>query len=572
MIFDLGVKSMSQARGKTGGVERVAVQASARSRNLPSILSDFRLFDAQKREERARELVELTSRLVRIPSVSGDKNVELDKENEVAKEIVAWLNDVPGVKARVVKIEGDFRDRVFAFGFLKGSGEKTLALTGHFDTVGFNSSEEERQLLTPEVKGDYLHGRGAHDMKGGVAVQMVALKELASKRGQLNGNIAFIAVPDEENNSAGIMAAMKFFEEFMAKEGLRCVGVVNSDYTAPLYEGDDSRYVYTGTIGKLLPTVLVRGVETHVGEVFNGLSAVSVLAQLTRMVELNAEFCDESHGEMTPPPSALAHKDLKPFYNVQTPLDAVAYYNFFTLSLSPGSVLEKFRQAAMQAFKIVLRDFARARSKYVSSIGFPGVESRWQPRVATFEELLSEMRARNPRVESEVREEVVRDVARGVVSGDVRDVSVAFALKLVSKLDCGQPLALLLFSPPFYPAIPPMQEDSAFMHAVDASVEVFNARKEDKPLRKRAFYPYISDMSYIVRPPGLDANLRAFVSNAPAYGQHYSVSMPSFSAPIANIGPFGHDAHKPGERAFIPYSFKLLPEVLLEVIARTLEK
>ncbi len=553
--------------------QKAITQTKTNARALPALLTDFRLYDCQKREERAGQLVQLTSRLVRISSVSGGKKGE-DKENKVAKEILAFLKGIDGVEAKLVELERDDCESVlgckrkFVFGFLKGRGRKTLALTGHFDTVGFQDEEERKRLLSPKVEGEFLHGRGAHDMKSGVAVQMLALKELASKRGQLNGSIAFIAVPDEENNSAGIMAAMKFFESFANRRGLECVGIINSDYTAPLYEGDESRYVYTGTIGKVLPAVFVRGVETHVGEAFNGFSANSLLAEITRRVEMNPAMCDEACGETTLPPTTLCQKDLKPSYNVQTPLDAVAYYNFFTLGLSPQQVLERLWRTAFEATRKVVADVSLAYDFVATKSSFPKTRPTWQPRVMTFKEMLAEMKEKNARVKQELDERI----ARLPKDADVRNVSIAAASELLAMRASREPAVLLLFAPPYYPAIPPLQTDSAFMQAIRQTVEGFNTRGEGPAIKTRAFYPYISDISYMVKPPNFDRDLAEVAANMPAYGDRYEVTLPSFSPPIANIGPYGHDAHKSRERTHIPYSFKLLPEVLLEVIARVFEE
>ena len=46
------------------------------------------------------------------------------------------------------------------------------------------------------------------------------------------------------------------------------LAVIDTDYTAPRYEDDSSRYIYIGTVGKLMPSFYVVGKETHVGEPF----------------------------------------------------------------------------------------------------------------------------------------------------------------------------------------------------------------------------------------------------------------------------------------------------------------
>ena len=68
----------------------------------------------------------------------------------------------------------------------RGSGGgRSLLLCGHLDTVGTGAMEAP---FEPRIEGDRLHGRGAYDMKAGVAAALVACRdaaalELAGRRG-----------------------------------------------------------------------------------------------------------------------------------------------------------------------------------------------------------------------------------------------------------------------------------------------------------------------------------------------------------------------------------------------------
>jgi succinyl-diaminopimelate desuccinylase len=65
-----------------------------------------------------------------------------------------------------------------------------IVFHGHFDVVPGLIEQ-----FTPRVEGDRLYGRGAYDMKGGLAAMMCALRELAD---QDSVRVRFICVPDEE--------------------------------------------------------------------------------------------------------------------------------------------------------------------------------------------------------------------------------------------------------------------------------------------------------------------------------------------------------------------------------------
>ena len=117
--------------------------------------------------------------------------------------------------------------------FLRGNGPKTVLLTGHYDTVTVQDYGDLRELaIRPETllealrdrldnaartpaeilakadfaKGDYLPGRGLLDMKAGLAAGLAVCEGFAAAAAPV-GNLLFLAVPDEENASAGARAA-----------------------------------------------------------------------------------------------------------------------------------------------------------------------------------------------------------------------------------------------------------------------------------------------------------------------------------------------------------------------------
>jgi acetylornithine deacetylase len=144
--------------------------------------------------------LELLERLVAIDSVNPSLVAGGAGEREIAGFVAGWarersleanvLEQTPGRPTVVVRA--------------RGTGEgRTLLLCGHYDTV---TVEGMRDPHTPRVDGDRLHGRGAYDMKAGVAAALVACHE-ASKRG-LAGDVLVAAVADEEHSSLGIQEVL----------------------------------------------------------------------------------------------------------------------------------------------------------------------------------------------------------------------------------------------------------------------------------------------------------------------------------------------------------------------------
>ncbi len=87
-----------------------------------------------------------------------------------------------------------------------GGGGRSLMLNGHADTVGVDGMADP---FSAEARDGRVYGRGAHDMKGGLAACLGAAKMLADARVPLRGDLVVAAVADEEYGSAGTADLVK---------------------------------------------------------------------------------------------------------------------------------------------------------------------------------------------------------------------------------------------------------------------------------------------------------------------------------------------------------------------------
>ena len=146
------------------------------------------------------DVIDLTSRLVAIDSVNPALVPGGAGEREIARFVAGWagehglaadvLEATPGRPSVVVRAPG------------RGGG-RTLLLCAHLDTVGVEGMESPHR---PRLVGDRLYGRGAYDMKAGLASALLACRELASAG--LAGDVVVAAVADEEHASLGVQEVL----------------------------------------------------------------------------------------------------------------------------------------------------------------------------------------------------------------------------------------------------------------------------------------------------------------------------------------------------------------------------
>src|SRR5450756_1322574 len=121
-----------------------------------------------------------------------------------------WEPPATGRGNRLLPDDLDFVGRPQLAARLGGSGGgPSLLLNGHIDAV----SVEPRELWTHdpfagEIADGRLYGRGAADMKGGIASMTVAFEVLHERGVRLAGDVVVCTVTDEESSGAGGWAAV----------------------------------------------------------------------------------------------------------------------------------------------------------------------------------------------------------------------------------------------------------------------------------------------------------------------------------------------------------------------------
>ena len=146
-------------------------------------------------DARGADPVALAQALVRTPSVNPALEEGGTGESRVAAICADLLADW-GLATRMYEVAPG-RPNVVAH--LTGSGP-TLLLNGHLDTVGVGGMTIDP--FGAAVRGGRLWGRGACDMKGGVAALLSATFRLS--RASARPNVVVALTADEENESIGM--------------------------------------------------------------------------------------------------------------------------------------------------------------------------------------------------------------------------------------------------------------------------------------------------------------------------------------------------------------------------------
>ena len=148
-----------------------------------------------------QDTIELLKDLVAIDSQNPSLVSGAAGESQIAAYVADWAASAGLDSQRVEATPG--RPSVLVRSRAQGNG-RSLMLCGHLDTVGAGQMSDP---LTPVIDGDRLYGRGAYDMKAGLAAALIACRE-ASRLG-LPGEVIVAAVADEEHSSIGVQEILR---------------------------------------------------------------------------------------------------------------------------------------------------------------------------------------------------------------------------------------------------------------------------------------------------------------------------------------------------------------------------
>jgi succinyl-diaminopimelate desuccinylase len=223
--------------------------------------------------------VELAARLIACPSVTPAMGAVFDVLEQALRGIGFEVHRFVSGEAPDGPVENLFASR--------GSGRPHFGFAGHLDVVppgeGWTGGAFE-----PEVRGGLLYGRGAVDMKGGIAAFLAACAEVVPGR----GTVSLLITGDEEGPAVhGTTAIMAW----MAERGIRPDMILIGEPTSVDRLGDTVKIGRRGTINMWIE---VPGTQGHVAYPHRADNPIPKLARI--LAALDAIHLDDGTGAFQP--------------------------------------------------------------------------------------------------------------------------------------------------------------------------------------------------------------------------------------------------------------------------------
>ena len=504
------------------------------------------------------------------------------------------------------------------WGLVKGNGgsRKTIILTGHYDVVDTEEYGNERALaydvekwenlvksgnvlpgMPDEVKedflsGDWMFGRGTADMKGGLSVGLVLLDwygkivaeaegkarsmavseaEVASELGDasgISGNLLFVTVPDEEGYSAGMRGAVPFLNEVKERFDLEYTALIDLE---PASMENGAKTIYTGSVGKTMPAVLVQGVKAHVLNCFHGVSSLGVLSSFFMKTELAPEFAEKSTAEICPPPTWFCLRDRKEGYDVSVPFRAGGYMSMLGFEKTSDEVIKRLKALGRESFEEYARGMEEKwKAVNCSPFKCPGAAAAAEAEVLTVSELLAYCRKEQGEAFTTWFSETYKAQKVRLDKGETNfpSATLDFMEQLLNQSKISGPVMLFGFAPPFYPAVDSGEEGKLLFEEMKKAAE-----KEGVSLKCHEYFCGISDLSYC---GGMDKEeLAAYAAQTPLWGSAYAMdieAMARLKIPSMLFGPWGKDIHTRWERVNKASLYEKTPAVLKNFIEQMFDK
>ncbi|MCJ8337708.1 MAG: succinyl-diaminopimelate desuccinylase [Pseudomonadales bacterium] len=227
----------------------------------------------------------------------------------------------------------------------RGTKGPLLCFAGHTDVVPSGPLDNwSTDPFTATIQEGYLHGRGAADMKGGIAAFITALERFLEHHQDHNGSIALLITSDEEGPFInGTTRVIDTLEARNEKIDWCVIGEASS--TAKL--GD---VIKNGRRGSLSGKLKVQGVQGHVA--YPHLVKNPIHLSAAAIAEITAEQWDQGNEFFPPTSFQISNYHSGTGANNIVPGEAIIDFNFRFSTESNEAQLKSRVHAILDSYQL----------------------------------------------------------------------------------------------------------------------------------------------------------------------------------------------------------------------------
>ncbi len=230
---------------------------------------------------RMKSCRDILSELIRIPSVNpmgGAVEPDICFEHRVSDWLETFFDSIGADHERIEATVG--RDNVIAR-YDAGPSKPTILLDAHQDTVPVTGMSDP---FDPQFRDRRIYGRGACDVKGGMAAMLFAFRRLVRERPADSANVVLSCSCDEEANMSGVRQLVSYWESPASKSKL-----LGTRPDVCIVAEPTELDIVVAHLGVLRFRVRTHGKACHASDPTQGRNAIFAMAPVIRWLEAHAQ-------------------------------------------------------------------------------------------------------------------------------------------------------------------------------------------------------------------------------------------------------------------------------------------